>query len=271
VPTCTLTRPHLHHFQVDLGGADASIFGSSGAWSNSTNATSDDASLIMTLSHDMLSGTWYTVEFNVTNPSLPQQMPQILARVSGTATVGDTPASTISPGQERYGIANGSMPLYVIVPTFTVAEMGQETPFFNRSNTLTLTLQSNVRLDEGSFIQVGNLVGAEHVDGNVTLGGTGASVFQGSWVGGYLRLQLAGGSIVQSETIYVVTFAVWNPNDEQASPDIYVSYDGNGELSVLHSSPCWPDRYPLFLDSSSFVDVVVRGSVQGDDLSEHAT
>lgn len=198
----------------------------------------------MTLSYDMMSGFEYTVEFNVTNPPLPQQMPQISASVSGTASIEDTPASTILPGQERYGIANGSMPLYVIVPTFTVAEMGQETPFFNRSNTLTLTLKANVRLDEGSFIQVGNLVGAEHVDGSVALGGTGASVFQGSWVGGYLRLNLVGGSIVQSETIYVVTFAVRNPNDEQASPDIYASYDGNGEIPIPF--PSWPQiRGPL--------------------------
>ncbi|KAJ1465309.1 hypothetical protein T484DRAFT_1865306, partial [Baffinella frigidus] len=77
--------------------------------------------------------------FNITNPIVEQPSPLII--LAGTGPVPLTSVSVENPGVTFLGVPNGTDPLNIVAPEFTVKDVGQTMPFSGLANSIFLTLQ----------------------------------------------------------------------------------------------------------------------------------
>ena len=66
------------------------------------------------------------------------------------------------PGTAIYGVTDGADPLLVVVPTFTTKAIGQSTPANGLSNTITVTLVTDIDLKaaDSSVVTISGLSNA---------------------------------------------------------------------------------------------------------------
>ena len=109
-----------------------------------------------------MSGTECEVTFSLTNPATAQSSPAVIVLSKLSNSVGSIFQSVMTkPGSLLYGVANGTDPLLVTVPTFSVKTIQQSTPVPDATNTMTLTLTADVDLPTGSTVTIAGLTGSQ--------------------------------------------------------------------------------------------------------------
>ena len=130
------------------------------------------------------------------------------------------------PGALLYGVANGSDPLTVAMPVFSVKSIQQSTPVPSATNTMTVTLTASYSLAFGSTVTITGLTGSQTPD-SASLAVTSTSSLLGTtgvWnqSSGQLVLTAASGGTT-SGTACEVRFNLTNPATAQSSPAVSVS------------------------------------------------
>ncbi len=128
--------------------------------------------------------------------------------------------------------------LRVLPPRFETMTLGQSNPFPGASNTLTLTIASNVQLTSRAAITLSGISGATATSGVVSIsdgpGGTGHSglvsasiarttTAEAQWdnILKNITLFVSGGGMTVS-TSYVISFSVTNPTIAHLAPSISI-------------------------------------------------
>ena len=215
---------------VESSGAD--LF-SDGTTQGKGALTSGTLTLTVYTGQTVAAGTQYAFSFTITNPSSAQGAASAVIEASGTASF--VPTALDAPGSPLLGVPNGANPLLVVVPEFDVREIGQSNPLAGGSNTITVTIQSNVNLAQAqsSAVTLTALVNGLS-DGDVALtdvASTGATtVFGGQGVmnnsGGTLTLTVASGETVAAGTTYKFSFTITNPSTQQNHATVTIAASG---------------------------------------------
>ena len=178
---------------------------------------------ILTLSvhgnNTLVAGKMYTFGFTITNPTTKTTSPTINIAASGSTLI--TSTAMAKPGTALYGVANGSDPLEVLVPSFGVKSIEQSTPVSGATNTLTVTVIANYNLADGSTVTISGLTGSQTAD-NAALTVTSTSGLLGSagaWIqsSGELVLTVSSPGIV-SGIACILTFDLNNMGSGDALP-----------------------------------------------------
>jgi hypothetical protein len=167
--------------------------------------------------------------FNMTNPYVP-----VTPTSSHFVTIKQI---GLAPTALTYPETAAHIPITVIQPTFTTAEIVQSNPYPAALNTITVTLRSNVPLPGSCSVRItiSNLEGAcvESADNVVQLQGTGANAFglnntaagaaSALWDPSSKSVTLhTVGSGMESAQTYTFQFIVRNPTMGQSSPLVMV-------------------------------------------------
>eukprot|EP00960_Hanusia_phi_P007635 218330-Hanusia_phi.AAC.2 len=111
-------------------------------------------------------GTEYALRAEIRNPrpdewTLPQEYaPEGPVAISANGQFATfAPRVMLAAQESRDGIANGSLPLKIVVPEFVVRRVGQSSASQNASNTLTFTLQISVDVTRNSSIHISSMDG----------------------------------------------------------------------------------------------------------------
>ena len=190
----------------------------------------------------MLKDHLYVFKFNVTNPRRNQEQGNV--QVSAACSKGSKasiPAQRMrAPNITVLGVADGSNPLLVVIPSFKRSVIAQSDPLVDRSNVITLTLISNVNLyaHDHSVIIISNLqnmLSPQNVQLFPTRNDSSHLLFAdpGSALSGSaafhldaLTLTVAAGSMITAEEFYEFKFHVTNPGTEQPAPRIIIRASG---------------------------------------------
>ena len=196
--------------------------------------------------------TEYKIEWMVQNPLAAQSSPPVSIEVSGPV-----PYFSVSMdkfGTEIYGVPGGIDPMEVVVPTFTTLDIGQDNFLAGEVNTISVTLTSNVDLDDGDngvihmccfleaqpqILQGDDFNLTEGDDFNLTVASSDAKSLPGfcgpfglNFNSGRWNSSTSGIALplcfskLDSHSEFVVTFRVKNPPAAQASPAVTVGYSG---------------------------------------------
>eukprot|EP00961_Rhodomonas_salina_P266369 3600762-Rhodomonas_salina.1 len=140
----------------------------------------------------------------------------------------------------------------VIVPTFIVKDIGQTNPVASFSNTIAITLTSNLLQPQGATVVISGLSGAIIAGSFVELSGERVDIFcDGDEISGRaewnsatssLKLHLCeAGEGMLALAEYVVFADVLNPPYFQNSPNISISAEGSAAIAVtLMNKPGTP-------------------------------
>ncbi|KAJ1466348.1 hypothetical protein T484DRAFT_1861907 [Baffinella frigidus] len=185
------------------------------------------------------------VSFDVTNPNVRQESPDVTVSVGGTRTTiaGVAMDKPVYQGALVYGLGNVSDVMKVRVPEFMTKAIGQSSPFSGQENVLTVTLQTIFELS-GSFshvVTISNLQGMT-VSGdtvpleNVLGGYEGQYLFcsddgansTGSWVDDTkaLVLRVCPDTTMEAGRLYKFKFRFTNPKVGSRSPDVRIEAAG---------------------------------------------
>jgi len=181
-------------------------------------------------------GTQYAFSFTITNPSGAQGAASAVIEASGTASFAQ--AAMVVPGSALLGVANGTDPLLVVVPVFDVRKIGQSNPLAAGSNTITVTIQSNVNLAQATDSSVVTISGLTNAPDAASLGLTsvessGADLFsdgttqgKGALISGTLTLTVHTGQTVVAGTQYAFSFTITNPSSAQNDATVTIAASG---------------------------------------------
>lgn len=227
-----------------LGVWDAGAGEFAAAFSASAQWMQDTGTLVLSLvaGGGLQAGSSYTFSFQVRNPSVAQASPTIRVSAVGSAPGGGSlifsPAEvTRDPTQEPYGLRRS--PLHVDTPAFVVKQMAQSTPYPGATNTITVTMVSNVDLlgDDTSAVTLLGLTGAATVDSaSLSIGdvagiepATGVFGASADWTQdpGTLVLAVIAGETLSSFTQIALTFELTNPTAAQDAPLVNISASGS--------------------------------------------
>ncbi|KAJ1478016.1 hypothetical protein T484DRAFT_1819073, partial [Baffinella frigidus] len=155
-----------------------------------------------------------------------------------------------------FGVVGGAKPFRVMPPGWTMGVVAQAVPFLRFANTITVTLQATINLAalDASSLTISNLAGAIAPEGvPVTVmkngetlqsalfclaGGltspAGESPSAGSWDAATddLTLTLCAGQTLDAIAVYVLRFAVANPEVPQPAPSISIAATGTATFPV---------------------------------------
>jgi len=207
------------------------------AQSHNTTFVWDDEmseiSLTVTNGDPLLAGIPYYLNFTVTNPVLPQDSPLIsVDAVTSAFVIGQAPLRhdfTTVPIANRSSQGEAAA-LLVLKPQFLVKNIGQNNPYPNALNRITVTLIPNIALGGLTNITI------EGLEGSDTFSTSSMSITQtspssrilshnGTWAqdSGRLVLQILNTSKwrVDDEAI-IFSFEIMNPGRCHASPDVGV-------------------------------------------------
>ena len=207
---------------VESSGAD--LF-SDGTTQGKGALSSGTLTLTVHTGQTVAAGTQYAFSFTITNPSSAQGAASAVIAASGTASFAQ--AAMVAPGSALLGVANGADPLVVVVPEFGVRKIGQSNPLAAGSNTITVTIQSNVNLAQATDSSVVTISGLTNAPDAASLGLTsvessGADLFsdgttqgKGALSSGTLTLTVHTGQTVAAGTQYAFSFTITNPSSAQ--------------------------------------------------------
>ena len=169
--------------------------------------------------------------FDILNPEIAQASPSSI-KVEGGGAIYTPQTPILKPGEDdEFGVPNGKDPLKVVY-WFLKRSIAQRTPLAGVSdNVVTVTLQANVDVPVSAKVTISGLVGAG-ISGPVVLTDFSGSAFvefcsnqlqQPSWSGtatGILVFTVC--QVLEKNQEYVFRFDVANPNEQQASPEIFI-------------------------------------------------
>jgi hypothetical protein len=135
-------------------------------------------------------------------------------------------------------VAGDAAPIKVYAPAFTVRNIGQSTPNPGSTNTLTMTLTTNVAtLTTSTIVTVSGLRGASGTTGPIVISSAafsnvaGGATSTASYDDASKTLTLFAATPLTAFTMYVVSFELTNALREQPSPEIQVEASGPVPIS----------------------------------------
>lgn len=166
--------------------------------------------------------------------------------------------------------------------------MGQSSSGAGATNTLTLTLQSNVgvqTVEDGSLtgrVTITGLRGFTNSNGAIPLTNKGFTDVTQLVVGGSaqwsrgdatLVLELAPGKQLQAGTVYVLAFSMRNPNIAQASPAISIEVSGlqNVQVQRVAVEKATGTAAPLLVSRPEFWTAAIGQRSSGPDVTNQVT
>ena len=211
-------------------------------------------------------GVNYELEFTVHNPSYPQQAPAISICASGTAEFYLRAVNFIN--YTIFGVINGSIPLFIIIPRFEIAYMEQVTTLPGAVNLLTFIFRVNIEIANSNMgiITISGLNGATEDSSAIRIMNAPNTVYQGNpltdaalkfqvkdesgealWNANLLKgslMLIVGtsgdifkvGNVINTETTYGIQFGVTNSMMGQSSPAISVEASGGLNLQINKTS-----------------------------------
>ena len=193
----------------------------------------------------------YSFSFKIRNPDEEQEAGAVYVAATGSspsAHIGATLLSnSLAPAQ---GMLAGALPFRVRVARITSRTLGQSTPVVGKVNELTMTLATNVQLEQnaGWTIRIAGLTGTANVSGPLILnplppGGSVTGLFcqggvpdRGMWSesdgSGMLVLQLCLNKVLAADYDHVFSFKVLNGQTPQQAPNISVSVTGHASIAM---------------------------------------
>lgn len=211
----------------------------------------------------VVAGGIYQIDFEIVNPDLPQESPDISVLASGTADFVAAAVAKPGPNASIFGLAGGKDPMRVVEATFLEKSIVQSTIMVHAVNTITATLKLNVDLtsDGGNYLSICCLSNSVIEGNSVTVAVTGEQPPQlckdaagtdgpgfGSWKPDIFQLDLyvCEGSLVPAEREFVLSFNVTNPGESQESPDVSISASGDLILPPIVMTKPRYDGEPVF-------------------------
>jgi hypothetical protein len=195
----------------------------------------------------VLAGTQYAFSFTITNPSSAQDAPTVKISVTvltngspdGSASI--APTAMVAPNSPLLGVVNGANPLLVVLPEFQVRKIGQSNPMAEGSNTITVTIKSNVNLAQahGSVVTISGLMNAPDAwrlaltsveNRGADLFSDGTTQRMGSLISGTLTLKVNWNQTVMAGTQYAFSFTILNPSTGQEATTVTVEASGAAEF-----------------------------------------
>jgi len=140
--------------------------GTSGVWTQSSGT------LVLTAANgSKAQGAACTVTFDLQHAAA--EYTPTTASISAAVSNGSTSlgsiaqAAMVAPNAPLLGVVNGTNPLLVVLPEFDVRKIGQSNPLSGGSNTITVTIQSNVPLSQAdnSVVTISGLSSYTHSSG----------------------------------------------------------------------------------------------------------
>eukprot|EP00960_Hanusia_phi_P021876 648446-Hanusia_phi.AAC.1 len=195
-------------------------FGTSAVW------TKTDGQLVLTRADNYIySG--YFFSFSLTNPSNEQASPAISMSATIECGVYDAAISLqkmIFPNTQLYGVSNGSNPLYIVHPSFTIKSIRQSSPIAGASNMITISLSLNYDIYLNSAVTISGLVDSR-TEGNTLYVASNYRLLtaQTSWTQSTGEVKVYMNETVLAEDTVSLYFTLLNPEIEQSSPNIFLS------------------------------------------------
>ena len=218
-------------------GSCGDKLGSQGAW------TQGAGQLVLTVgAGGLAAGASCVVGFDLVNPAVAQASPAVSIEADAAVDAHDVGREAMSKnGSALYGVANGTDPLTVVVPTFSTKAIGQSTPVSGATNTITVSLAADIDLAAGASatsVTITGLAGsATSTTSSLALATAACDKFgaTGDWHSdGTLTLTLA--ATLAANTECVISFALTNPSAAQASPAVSVGAaltDGSASIGAI--------------------------------------
>eukprot|EP00961_Rhodomonas_salina_P295938 3935902-Rhodomonas_salina.2 len=186
--------------------ATASVeFDMTAEWTNA-------GTLVVDVIADTIAGSLYNFTFVLENPDCDQPAVAVTIRSDlcdyWGAEVMDQDTTLLGLFEAE---TSWSATLYVVAPSFELAEVWQNNPFPGDSNDISVKFQTNVDLLVGTTITVSGLSAAVASSTPAIIGVTGGSVFpaSGAWSAGVLTFTLEEGTVAGDN--YEFSFNVENP------------------------------------------------------------
>ena len=199
---------------LTIAGANASSFGSSGSWTQSTGT------LVLTLGSNMTVSTDYTFTISLQNKATSQTAVTPTVEITGTNAISATSMST-------------SVLSSITTPSFTKYDIHESTIVQGQTNKIRVLVKPQIALTAGQEIRITGLTGTTTAD-NSTMGitGAGASLFtgsQGSWTKntGTFVVTVATGKTVPTTSNTEFIFEVVNPGSTNGAGNT-VDISGTG-------------------------------------------
>ena len=172
----------------------------------------------------------YVLTFYLQNGALAQQGPSIT--ISGIIQAGlynsfIGPVAMTTLNSDLMGVVNGSNPLNVIIPAFSVRSIIQNNPFPSAMNKLVVTLQANCDPGPNSTVYISGLLGSQTATGVIPLNLTTASkaIFSASamWIQSAGALTVSISQTLLQGVNYSFAFVLQNNAIAQASLPVSIS------------------------------------------------
>jgi hypothetical protein len=248
----------------------------SGLMGTSGNWTQSPGTLVLTAADGgtCAQGAACTVTFDLQHAAAEYTPPtvRISAAVNnGTTALGSiAQADMVAPNAPLLGVVNGTNPLLVVLPEFDVRKIGQSNPLAGGSNTITVTIQSNVNLAQATHSSVVTISGLTNAADAASLALTsvansGASLFsdgstqgKGALSSGTLTLTVHTAQTVLAGTQYAFSFTITNPSAEQNATTVTIAASGTAVFPASRGAMTTDtrDRYGV-TDGGKPIKVIV--------------
>jgi len=187
-------------------------------------------------------GREYVISFSVHNvDGLAREAADVYVAASGNNLVYDQLLAGDEGAVAYPGSVDGdASPLKLYTNAFSVAHVGQDSPFPLAENTIHVTIAAWQGLSAGTIIDVEGLTGSTTSTGtlDITQHTQGPRVFAStaSWVSGNGALSLQTVADVNASTIYRFSFSLNNMQWQQSSPIVSIEARGGAYPIPKH----WP-------------------------------
>jgi hypothetical protein len=252
---------------TSVANSGASLF-SDGSTQGKGALSSGTLTLTVHTAQTVLAGTQYAFSFTITNPSAEQNAAAVTIAASGTASFAQE--VMVAPNGPLLGVVNGTNPLLVVLPEFDVRKIGQSNPLAGGSNTITVTIQSNVNLAQATHSSVVTISGLTNATDAASLALTsvansGASLFsdgstqgKGALSSGTLTLTVHTAQTVLAGTQYAFSFTITNPSAEQNAAAVTIAASGTAVFPTSRGAMTTDtgDRYGV-TDGGKPIKVIV--------------
>eukprot|EP00802_Teleaulax_amphioxeia_P009685 Tamp_09706.p1 GENE.Tamp_09706~~Tamp_09706.p1 ORF type:complete len:378 (+),score=62.33 Tamp_09706:95-1135(+) len=227
-------------------GTTTGLLGTTGSWTRAW--TQSSGQLVLTAANGgTAQGTACTVTFNLQHAAAEYTPPSVSIAVGiqdGSTALGSILQVAMDPpNAPLLGVHNGANPLVVVLPEFDVRKIGQSNPLASGSNTITVTIQTNVNLAQAdsSVVTITGLTGAPDraslaltsvSNSAADLFTDGASQGKGVLSSETLTLTVHTGQTVAGGTQYVFSFVITNPSAAQDASAVSIAASGTASFPI---------------------------------------
>ena len=179
--------------------------------------------LLLTTSELWEASSTFRVSFVLQNGPVAQNAPIVSVAASLPSGALITAAAMTTSGQNLLNISNGSNPLRIFVPSFTLREIGQSNPLVSSANSIDITLRADCDLWAGSNITVSGLTGAATEDGTIVVTVDSAEMLKSSWnrVEGSISIMIP--DMFYGSASHIFSFNLQNGAAAQQAPPVSVA------------------------------------------------